>query len=252
SPEEALPPRAASATISHLRAIKDRVPIASLLTAALDRTGYDAVLLGEFLGERKLANLHKLLERARVADQSGAIDLDGFITQLSQFISREPKESLAATLPEAANVIRLMTIHHAKGLEFPFVVVPDLDRQPLLCSPSAALHPRLGPLVPQPPDDENDKVTTGMSLYAALERREELEERKRMLYVACTRAVDYLMLSTSVEAYDKLKSDWMELVAERFNLAGGDLIGELPPGYETPQIRVTTDPQTDHKPAGSS
>jgi ATP-dependent helicase/nuclease subunit A len=252
SPEEAARVTAAAATIAHLRAIKDRVPIPALLTAALDRTGYDAVLLAEFLGERKLANLHKLIERARMADESGAIDLDGFITQLSQFISREPKESLAATLPEAANVIRLMTIHHAKGLEFPFVIVPDLDRQPLLRAPSAALHPDLGPLVSQPADDDNEKVATGMSMCAALERREELEERKRLLYVACTRAADYLMLSTSVEAFDKLKSDWMELLARRFNLADGALTGDLPPGYAPPQIRVTTDPQTDYKPAGPS
>src|SRR5262249_37870496 len=181
-----------------------------------------------------------------------AIDLDGFITQLSQFISREPKESLAATLPEAANVIRLMTIHHAKGLEFPFVVVPDLDRQPLLRSPSAALHTSLGPLVPQPADDENEKVTTGMTLYAALERREELEERKRMLYVAFTRAADYLMLSTSLEAYDKPKSDWMNLIAERFNLQTGHCIAELDNDYPKPQVGVTLDPQTDTKPIGKS
>ncbi len=96
APEEAAKVTAAAATIAHLRSIKDRVPIAALLNAALDRTGYDAILLAEFLGERKLANLHKLIERARLADQSGAIDLDGFITQLSQFIAREPKESLAA------------------------------------------------------------------------------------------------------------------------------------------------------------
>src|SRR5207253_10045753 len=53
---------AAADTIRHLRSIKDRVPIATLLTAAFERTGYDAVLLTEFLGQRKLANLHKLLE----------------------------------------------------------------------------------------------------------------------------------------------------------------------------------------------
>jgi ATP-dependent helicase/nuclease subunit A len=252
TPEEAAKVTAAAATIAHLRSIKDRVPIATLLNAALDRTGYDAVLLAEFLGERKLANLHKLVEHARLADQSGAIDLDGFITQLSQFIAREPKESLAATLPEAANVIRLMTIHHAKGLEFPFVIVPDLDRQPLLRAPSAALHPDLGPLVPQPSDDDNEKITTGMTLYAALERREELDERKRMLYVACTRAADYLILSTSLEAFDKPKSDWMNLLAERFNLENGDLIAQLPAGFATPQIRVTTTPHTDFKPAGRS
>lgn len=252
APEESVKVSAAAATIAHLRSIKDRVPIAELLNAALDRTGYDAILLAEFLGERKLANLNKLLERARHADQSGAIDLDGFITQLSQFIAREPKESLAATLPEAANVIRLMTIHHAKGLEFPLVIVPDLDRQPLLRAPSAALHPELGPLVPQPSDDDNEKITTGMTLYAAIERREELEERKRMLYVAFTRAADYLMLSTSLEAFDKPRSDWMDLIAERFNLENGKFIAQLPAGYETPKIRVTTDFTTDYKPTGRS
>ena len=136
---------AAADTIRHLRAIKDRVPIATLLGEALDRTGYDAVLLAEFLGERKLANLHKLIERARAADHGGVIDLDGFITQLAAVHRPRPKESLAATLPEAADVIRLMTIHHAKGLEFPLVVVPDLDRPPQLRAPSAALASRARP-----------------------------------------------------------------------------------------------------------
>src|SRR6476620_7931989 len=145
-----------------------------------------------------------------------------------------------------------MTIHHAKGLEFPLVIVPDLDRQPLLRAPSAALHAELGPLVPQPSDDDNEKITTGMTLYAAVERREELEERKRMLYVAFTRAADYLILSTSLEAFDKPKSDWMILIAERFNLENGKLIAQLPTEYETPQIRVTTDPKTDFKPTGRS
>lgn len=251
SPEESAKAAAAAATLCQLRAIKDRVPIAALLGVALDRTGYDAVLLAEFLGERKLANLHKLLERARAVDQSGVTDLDGFITQLSQFISREPKESLAATLPEAAKIIRLMTIHHAKGLEFPLVIVPDLDRQPRLGAPCAALDPQLGPLVPLPADEE-ENAATGMKMFAARERREELEERKRMLYVAATRARDYLILSSSLEALDKPKSDWMELIAERFNLETGDPQAQLPTGFETPHVRVTTDPQTDYKPAGRS
>ncbi len=45
--------------------MKDRLPVAQLIHAALERTGYDALLLAEFLGERKLANLHKLIEQAR-------------------------------------------------------------------------------------------------------------------------------------------------------------------------------------------
>lgn len=249
SNEERVKTAAAAETIAHLRSMKNRVPIVALLNAALDRTGYDAVLVAEYLGERKLANLHKLLEQARAADQSGAIDFDGFITQLAQFIAREPKESVAATLPEAANVIRLMTIHHAKGLEFPLVIVPDLDRPPLLRSPVAALHPVLGPLVAQPPDDDAERVSTGMTLFSALERREDLEERKRMLYVACTRAADYLILSSSIEAFDHTKSDWMALIGERFNLQSGALIAKLPDGYEAPVIHIAKDANSEIKPS---
>ena len=249
SAEEAAKTTAAADTIRHLRAIKDRVPIATLLGEALDRTGYDAVLLTEFLGERKLANLHKLVERARAIDQGGVTDFDGFITQLSQFIAREPKESLAATLPEAANVIRLMTIHHAKGLEFPLVVLPDLDRQLHHGAASAVLDARLGPLVPNPADDD-EKTATGMRMFAAFDRREELEERKRMLYVATTRARDYLILSSSLESCDAPKTDWMELIADRFDLSTGELRAALPAGYATPHVRVTTDPQSDFKTIG--
>ena len=52
--------------------MKDRVPIARLLQEALARTGYDAVLLAEFLGQRKLANLQKLIEQARSLRRSRA------------------------------------------------------------------------------------------------------------------------------------------------------------------------------------
>ena len=180
------------------------------------------MLLAEFLGERKLANLQKLLEQARAADHGGVLDLDGFITQLAEFIAQPPKEPLASTSPESADVIRLMTIHRAKGLEFPLVVVPDLDRPPKLTGPAAALDPELGPLVRLPEDDDREKSATGMSLFAARERGEELDERKRLLYVATTRAADYLILSSSLEAYDKPASDWMELIAERFDLETGD------------------------------
>jgi ATP-dependent helicase/nuclease subunit A len=251
SAEERAKAAAAAETIRALRDMKDRVPIATLLGEALERTGYDAVLLAEFLGERKLANLHKLMERARAAD-AGVMDLDDFITQLAQFIAREPKEALAATLPEAADIIRLMTIHHAKGLEFPLVVVPDLDRPANIRPPCAALHPELGPLVPQPPDDENEKASTGMTLFAALDRAEELEERKRLLYVACTRAADYLILSSSLADVDKPKSDWMKLIGERFEMDSGDLIARLPKDYETPCLRMTIDSPSDDKPASKS
>lgn len=239
--EEQAKVAAARRALTHLRAIKNRVPIAALLNEAIELTGYDAVLLTEFLGERKLANLNKLIEQARIADRNGS-DLNEFITQLTEFIAQPPKEPLASTSAESADVIRLMTIHRAKGLEFPFVIVPDLDRVPRLEAPDAALDDDLGPLVRLPADDSREETATGMTLFAARERVAELEERKRLLYVACTRAADYLVLSTSIDAPDAPKSDWMKFISTRFDLQTGAFVAMLPAGYDAPRVHIAPPP----------
>ena len=118
----------AAATLRDLRAMKDRLPVARLIQEAMQRTGYDAMLLAEFLGERKLANLHKLVEQARSFDRAGIFTLSDFIAQLSEFVARQPDEALAATQPELNDVVKLMSIHQSKGLEFPVVIVPDIGR----------------------------------------------------------------------------------------------------------------------------
>jgi ATP-dependent helicase/nuclease subunit A len=242
---------AAAATLAHLRTWKDRLPIAALVDQALGRTGYDAVLVGEFLGDRKLANLQKLMEQARAADTAG-IRLGGFILQLAEFISQPPQEPLASTCPETADVIRLMTIHRAKGLEFPLVVIPDLDRPLNMKTPSAALDLELGPLISQPSDDDREKSATGMTIFTAREKLHELEERKRLLYVACTRAADYLILSSSLESLDKPKSDWMNLVASRFDLANGELRTALPEGFPVPRVKTHVTQSSEDKRPGRS
>jgi hypothetical protein len=53
-----------------------------------------------------------------------------------------------------------------------------------------------------------------------------------------------------LEDFDRPKSDWMKLVAGRFNLHDGGLRAVLPAGYERPDVRVVTEPHTDHKPVG--
>ncbi len=136
--------RFAAETLAELRSEKDRVPIAELMHKALERTGYDAMLLAEFLGERKLANLHKLIEQARQFDATGIFTLADFIVQLSQFVARQPDEPLAATQPESINAVRLMSIHQSKGLEFPVVVVLDLDRRHRPAGEGVAFTPRAG------------------------------------------------------------------------------------------------------------
>jgi ATP-dependent helicase/nuclease subunit A len=233
----------AAAVLRELRAIKDRVPTAQLIGEALERTGYDAILLAEFLGERKLANLRKLMEQARSFDRSGIFTLADFITQLSQFVTRQPDEPLAATHPESSKVVRLMTIHQAKGLEFPVVVVPDVDRSRRGPTASVAFTPELGPMV------KCRDGNSGFDLHMLAEADEDRAELVRLLYVATTRAADYLILSAGVPELGSAKGPWMELIGRRFDLASGELRTGLPPGYGEPKILVTTsEPPLDGRP----
>ncbi len=235
----------AARTLRYLEEQKDRLPVARLIGEAIARTGYDAVLLTEFLGERKLANLHKLIQLARNFDRIGSFGLPEFITQLTEFVARQPKESPAATQVEDTDVVRLMTIHQAKGLEFPVVVVPDMNRQGAGHGETVAFNQQLGVLV-QPAADKSSSAKstataiTGMDLHRHCDAIAEEAERSRLFYVAATRAADYLMLSSSVEDLASPKSSWLKQLAARFDLETGEMLGELPEGYRTPEVTITT------------
>ena len=101
-----------------------------------------------------------------------------------------------------------MSIHQAKGLEFPIVVIPDLNRNPNPPEAMIGLHPELG-LVIRPAQltvqsaaeaESHAGESLGWLAYRALERDEDRQEALRLFYVAATRARDYLILSTGLES----------------------------------------------------
>ncbi|MCY2964911.1 MAG: UvrD-helicase domain-containing protein [Planctomycetota bacterium] len=223
-PNSANPAAQALATLDELRQLAPRTTVAELLQAAIDRTGYDASLLTEFLGDRKLANLRKLIDLARDFDRTGMFTLADFARHLSSAVAEESRESLAATHPESSNVVRLMTIHQSKGLEFPVVVLADMNRVTGHGQGGPQFDEKLGPLVSVPRKFSRETTHLGRQAYAVLEADEDLAEIQRLLYVATTRAADLLILSASLRERDagfEIKHPWMQLLQERFDLRTG-------------------------------
>jgi ATP-dependent helicase/nuclease subunit A len=174
--------------------------IAELLLRAIVASDYERHVLSLNWGERRLANVHKLLRLARRFEAAEGRDLRGFLDHVAHrelfAEGSEPHAPVAGSEPDA---VRLMTIHAAKGLEFPIVCVADLGRTgngtpPDLLLDGERLGLRLASLDGTP--------SVGLLQYEALceERRQrEAAEEERILYVAMTRARERLLLSGAVE-----------------------------------------------------
>ena len=253
SPTSTAPaPPAPNDLLARWRGLKDRVPIAELVDRVLDESGFEAALLGEFLGDRKRANARKLVRLARRFDARGGFTLGHFVNRLRDDLRQPPREEQASTTEEEGKSVRLMSIHQAKGLEFPIVIVPDLNRKQDLPRRPVAFHPELGPLVrpASTPDRRRGRRRTttkargdslGWVAYEAVERVEEEAESVRLFYVATTRARDHLILSAGGGPDVTPVSAAMRLLDQRFDRRSGSFKAALPDGCNAPAVRVTTE-----------
>jgi len=207
--------------LAELRLQKDRLPLSRLLTLAVERTGYDASLLTEHLGSRKVANLRKLIDMAQQFDRAELFTLNDFVERLRTSVLDETDEEFATTLPETGDVVRLMSIHQSKGLEFPVVIVADIDRKGPPRGRSAVLHPDFGALVKLPDAFGESHENLGLKMFNLMERDADADETIRLFYVACTRAADYLILSAGVDSDATKHSPWYALVESRFDVVTG-------------------------------
>jgi ATP-dependent exoDNAse (exonuclease V) beta subunit len=178
------------------RARSERLAVEVLLERAIVATGYDLAILARAGGERRLANLRKLMRLAREYERSEGRDLRGFLAYAATQDLAQAREGEAALESEGLDAVRLMTIHRAKGLEFPVVCVADLGRQGaggrerLLVGRDGEVGLRLAAL------GGGDAVPAlAYERLAAEEQRADAEEERRLFYVAMTRARERLILS---------------------------------------------------------
>lgn len=155
-------------------------------------------------GSERRENLIALSRQAEKFESGGCRGLFAFTTQLRRLL--ELNQAPATRAASAANGVRLMSIHKSKGLEFPIVILADLDhafsRQdfdtPVLVHPDMGLGPRRV--------DLRRKIRYPTLARAAVEqrlRRENLSEEQRILYVAMTRPKEKLILVDSMYFAEK-------------------------------------------------
>lgn len=179
----------ALAVLRDLHRHRNRRPVAETIGRLLAAVRAPAALAVWPAGEQALANVGRLLDIARRAERRGLTSFRGFVEVLEQ--EAERGETGDAAIVEAGTEgVRLMTVHRAKGLEFPVVILVDPTAHATHRQPTRYLDPdrRLCALALAgltPPD---------LLAHAATEQQREEEEAVRVLYVAATRARDLLVV----------------------------------------------------------
>jgi ATP-dependent helicase/nuclease subunit A len=178
-----------------------------LLLGAIDDCGYrpHSVARGD-------ANIDKFLAQAREA--AARMSLDEFVADLAVVRESNPREPDAPP-EDSTNAVKLMTVHSAKGLEFPIVFVAALHKGIETTPPVVAFSPRTGLgarwRMPGTRDDKDDLFQH--AIRGERKQREE-EESHRLLYVAMTRAEQHLCLSFSGQR----PGNWAKLIVEALRL----------------------------------
>ncbi|KAF0219793.1 MAG: UvrD/REP [Geobacteraceae bacterium] len=181
--------------VSRLRPLRDRLTLAELLEEIHTGTDFASTLLTTFQGEQKVANLRKLIELARSFDDSGEGALRVFVNYLTELVKAEPTEAEAVISAEGEDVVRLMTVHQSKGLEFPVVFIPELGAGQPINTTQMEYDNSLGlGMKPALPGSEGEP-TLAFREISELRKRKVTAESKRLFYVALTRSRDYLILS---------------------------------------------------------
>jgi ATP-dependent exoDNAse (exonuclease V) beta subunit len=193
-----------------------RMSLETLIDRAVTLSGYDRAVLGLRGGGRRMANVRKLMRLAREFEAERGRDLRGFIDFVDEQEMLAAREGEAPLEGEGLDAVRLMTVHAAKGLEFPVVCVADLGRTGRGDDGALQISTdgRVGLSV----------ASLGGGSFGAMQMDEikaeaeaaAEEEERRIFYVAMTRAESRLIVSgaTDTVAWDAAKPlgapmDWV-------------------------------------------
>ena len=203
--------------------LRDKVldtPIHLLIDMVLEESGYGDYVKALPAGGKRKANLDMLVEKAVCYEKTSFKGLFHFIRYIDQLQKYEVDFGEADIIGENEDVVRLMTIHKSKGLEFPVVFVAGISKKfnESNSKDKMAIHPDMGLGLDEIQISPRVKRKCLIrSEIAEQIRRDNLGEELRVLYVAMTRAKEKLILTGVIDNQEKLYGTYM-----------GNILPEIP------------------------
>jgi ATP-dependent exoDNAse (exonuclease V) beta subunit len=191
--------------LAHLHHGRNRRPIAETLSRLLAAVRAHAGIAIWPTGEQALANCLRTLDLARRFERGGAPSFRAFVQHLQRESERGEAED-APVVEQGTEGVRIMTVHRAKGLEFPVVILADPTCKRVRELPTRHVDPARGLVA----EALCGCAPRELLEAAAVERRRDEEEALRLAYVAATRARDLLVVPV---VGDARVEGWLDALA---------------------------------------
>lgn len=197
--------------LQSFRALAKEGALSELIWNIYRETGYYDFVGGIPGGRQRQANLRALYDRARGYESTSFRGLFRFLRLIERMKEQEKDLGEARALSEQEDVVRIMTIHKSKGLEFPVVIIGGMNKQFNFqdMKSKSMLDKDLGFAMKF--IDPEKRITYPTLYYKALQQVEHqkmLAEQMRVLYVAMTRAKEKLFMVGHVRSVEKELEKW--------------------------------------------
>ena len=190
--------------IEKYRKMAQALPLEELIWNLMWETGYYTYCGALPAGRQRQANLKALADRAASYKETGHGSIYGFLTYMRAIEKRQVPMGQVKLVSENENLVRIMTIHKSKGLEFPIVIVAGLGKRLNLTTSSGnfTVNKDFGVGMTRVSAEGKWKRDTFLkTLIDQKQIQDEREENIRVLYVALTRAKDRLIMVGTGDFY---------------------------------------------------